>query len=470
MKKTGFIVLSLLLTIWAVQLQDCWLLAQADEEEFRLPAYEKYSLSNGLTVYLMEQKEVPLISLSLSVQAGAVKDLEMSGLASITADALTFGTRNYSRESLEEELDFLGASLSSEASLEYARLTARFLAKDQAVLFNLIREVLTSPTFPEDELENQKNRRIVDLKRAKESPRSVIRDYYKKFVLQEHPLASPVSGTVPSVEQISRQHVVDFYQRNYTPSSACLAVVGDFSIAEMKHAVGEYFGDWNTKKPEEFIMKQPDIVTDRPRVLLINKDDARETQFLIGGPGIPRNHKDYVLVTVVNTILGGRFTSWLMDEVMVNAGLTYGARSSFITFTESGLFNISSFTRIPTTVEAIDLALHVLDSLHIHGLNEQTLNSAKNYVKGGFPPRFERSGDLVRLLNEMFIYDFDESYVNNYMMEVDAIDVNRANGIISKYFPRDNLQFVLIGKAAEIKELVSKYGKLFEKEINTEGF
>ncbi|MCK4852861.1 MAG: insulinase family protein [Bacteroidales bacterium] len=446
------------------------LMAQDAAEEFRLPAFEKYTLSNGLTVWLMEQHEVPLIYVSLTCNAGAVQDQDMAGLASLTADALTFGTKEYTRESFEEELDYLGATLNSSSALEYSTITANFLKDDQSKLFELIREVLIYPVFPEEELAKLKQRRLVELQRAKESPGSVIGNYYNKFVLGDHPLATPVSGIKSSIENISREDIQDFFNSNYQPDGACLAIVGDFSVDDMKKAVQDFFGDWKTEKSKSFDLEQPKMTSDRARILLVNKDDALETQFRIGGPGILRNHPDYIPVMVVNTILGGRFTSWLNDELRVNAGLTYGARSSFQHFKESGLFAMSSFTRTPTTVETIDLALEVLDRLHNQGIDQETLSSAKKYVKGLFPLRYETAENLARLLSEMFIYDFDESFVNNFMKDVDAVDNRKAQSVIKKYFPETNLQFVLIGKASEIKDQVTKYGDLYEKEITEEGF
>ena len=111
---------------------------------------------------------------------------------------------------------------------------------------------------------------------------------------------------------------------------------------------------------------------------------------------------------MINTILGARFTSWLNDELRVNSGLTYGARSNFTYYSQSGSFAISSFTKTATTVEAIDLALKTYDRLWEQGIDEETLASAKAYVKGKFPPKFETSQDLSNLLGQMYSYNFDE--------------------------------------------------------------
>ncbi|NNG27361.1 MAG: insulinase family protein, partial [Ignavibacteriaceae bacterium] len=175
-------------------------------------------------------------------------------------------------------------------------------------------------------------------------------------------------------------------------------------------------------------------------------------------------------IQVINTIFGGRFTSWLNDELRVNAGLTYGARSSFYNYKNAGTFFISTFTATETTIEAIDLALEVLNQLHTEGVDEETLTSAKNYLKGQFPPKYETSGELADLLTTMHFYGLDDSYINDFEKNVDAMTVDKAKELIAKYFPKENLQFVLIGKADEIRDQVKKYGEVVEKSIEDDGF
>ena len=440
------------------------------QEEFKLPSYEKFQLKNGLTVYLMEQHEVPLISVSVITPAGAVRNGEQAGLADITADALRYGTENYSKAQLEEAIDFMGASLYTSAGKETAGLSATFAAKDSDKALELIKEVLVKPAFPAEEWEKAQTRLLAQLDQQKESPRAVIQDYYDSFVFDEHAYGNTDSGTKASVKNIEVEDIRSFYKENYHPAASAIAVVGDFKKAEMKKKLQKLFKDWKGKgKPEAVnIAEVPE--PEKARVLLVNKPDARETTFLIGGPGISRNNENFVPVQVVNTILGGRFTSWLNDELRVNSGLTYGARSGFDTYKEGGKFAISTFTKNESTEEAIDLALKTYHRLHEQGIDAKTLESAKNYVKGQYPPRFETAGELAALLTSMYYYDFDESFINNFQEKVDALDVETANAVAKEYYPYESLQFVLIGKADEIRETAKKYGELTEKEISADGF
>ena len=208
----------------------------------------------------------------------------------------------------------------------------------------------------------------------------------------------------------------------------------------------------------------------KPKVLLVNKSDATESTFLIGGKGISQSNADRVGLSVINTILGARFTSWLNDELRVNAGLTYGAGSRFSSYSKDGVFAISTFTKTETTIEAIDLALKTYARLWEKGIDQATLSSAKAYVKGQFPPKFETSSQLASLLVNMYGYQFDETYINTFEQQVNSLTVEKSKQLIAKYFPQENLQFVIVGKAADIKEKVAKYGDVSIVDIKDVGF
>ncbi|MBT8380006.1 MAG: insulinase family protein [Ignavibacteria bacterium] len=440
--------------------------------QFQIPEYEKHTLPNGLTLYLMEQQEVPLIYVSAIFPAGAVWDGNQSGLAALTAEALLFGSLNYTKDDIEQAFDFLGADISTGAGMEGADVSLSFKKNDFEKLFPIFVDVIKNPSFHQFEVEKRIKRWIAELEQNKESPRRVIRNYFNKLIFGSKPYGNPVSGTKTSVSELTAEELRSFFNLHYSLPLSCIAVVGDFSSEELKKKIETFF----PAGPKVELPLFPKGIQDTPplptesRVLLVDKADARETTFMIGSEGVAWNNPDLTQIDVINTILGGRFTSWLNTELRINSGLTYGARSGFRHYKYGGTFYAYSFTAKENTVEAIDLTLKVLDKLHSEGIDEETLSSAKNYMKGQFPPGYETSGDLANLLTTMFFYGLDDSYINNFEENVDAMTVERANEIIAKYFPKEYLQFVLIGKADEIRDKVTKYGKIYERSIEEDGF
>lgn len=441
----------------------------ASAQGYKLPPYEKFKLKNGLTVYLMEQHEVPIISVSVILPAGAIYDGEKAGLASLTSTALKHATKNYTKEKLDNELDFLGASINTSASKESAGVSARMASKDKEKVLNLLKEVLLEPTFDAAEFEKEKKRLLVSLEQQKESPRSVIGSYFDKLLYGDHVYGNIVQGKISTVTPLTTDDVKKFYADNYLPEGSAISIAGDFTSAEMKTLVTNLFSGWKKgAKPQVNLAAKPLNKPEKQQVLLVNKEDAKETTFYIGAPGISRNNPDFVAVSVINTLFGGRFTSMLNDELRVNTGLTYGANSRFSALKNGGSFVISTFTAGKTTEPAIDKALEVLNKLHKDGIDEKSLTSAKNYVKGQFPPGYETAGQLAGLMTQMFWYNFDESFINNFEKNVDGLTLDKAKEIIARYFPKDKLQFVLVGKSADIKKIAEKYGPVTEVQIKEE--
>jgi zinc protease len=444
----------------------CFSISKLCAQGYTLPKYEKFTLPNGLTIYLAEQKDVPIISLSAIFPAGAIYDGDKAGLASLTATALKHGTKSFTKTKLDETLDFNAAYINTFASKESAGLSSKFASKDLAKILGMVKEVLLDPVFDAVEFDKEKKKLLQQLDQQKESPRSIMPAYFDRFMYGNHVYGNIIQGKKSTVSKLTIVDVKNFYKENYLPEGSAIALVGDFNISEMKTMLTSLFAGWKKgAKPQINLAAKPIAAQTTNRVLLVNKDDAKETTFYIGAPGISRNNPDYVAIDVVNTLFGGRFTSMLNDELRVNSGLTYGASSRFSALKNAGTFVISTFTAQKTTEAAIDKAVEVLDNLHKKGFDEAALTSAKNYVKGQFPPRYETAAQLSNLLTQMFWYGFDESFINNFEKNVDGLTLEKAKQIVATYFPKDKLQFVMVGKAAEIKKIVGKYGALSEAQI-----
>lgn len=438
---------------------------------YSLPQYQKSTLPNGLTVYLMEQKEVPLIDVSMVFNVGATQDGDLPGLATMTVDNMLFGAGELNKAQFEETLEFVGAQFDTDTTLDYSKVSSSFAKKDQEQILGLFANVILAPQFDTQEFEKYQTRYLGSLKRQKESPRNVINDYFKQLIYEGHPYRTPVGGDAQSIESAEISKLKKFHSRWFKPNNAALVVVGDFESKTMLKQLTGLFGKWSQSSKSQKRVTFPEHNDfDSARVLLVNKGDARESTFRIGGKGIPKSNDDFVALSVINTILGARFTSWLNDELRVNSGLTYGARSRFSTLKESGAFYLSTFTATKNTEAALDLALKTYARLWEKGIDADTLKSAKAYVKGRFPPRYETAGQLASLLGDMFVYGFDESFINNFQSNVDKLDIEKSKALIAKYFPKENLQFTIIGKSEDIKEIVKKYGEIIEVDITTPGF
>jgi zinc protease len=443
----------------------------AENVSVKLPPHTKVTLKNGLTLLLMEQHEVPIVSFNIIVKTGSVADPQgKHGLASLTAELLRKGTRTRSSEQVSSGLDFIGAEFGMNANTDYTAGNAEFLKKDLRQGMTLIADILLNPIFPQEEVTKLIHLRIDGIKSAKDRADSVIGRYFSSYLYGKHPYARPVGGDEISLAGLTRADVQGFYDANYVPANTILAAVGDFTIPEMRSLIEQHFNTWVSKNPPSIQIEAPGPVQGK-RLLLVDKPDSTQTYFYVGNIGINRTNPDRVAIAVVNTIFGGRFTSRLNTALRIDSGLTYGARSSFEQRKAAGPFLISTYTRNAATEQAMDMTVKVLSALHQDGITATELASVKEYMKGQFPPSIETSDQLASTVARLEFYGLDESDINSYFAKIDAVTIADTRRIIKQYFPLDNLVFVLIGKASEIQPTLKKYATVIDtKTITQPGF
>ncbi|MBI1766230.1 MAG: insulinase family protein [Acidobacteria bacterium] len=437
----------------------------------KLPPFKKAKLKNGLTVLLLEQHDLPLISFSFIVKAGSTADpAGKEGVAALTASLLRKGTKMRNADQIAADLDFIGAQFFGNAGLDFTSGRAEFVKKDLAQGLEIFSDCLLNSAFPPAEVEKLLKQNIDGLKSAKDQAQGVIGEYFNAYLYGAHPYARPTSGDEKSLAALTRDDIAKFYESYYTPSNTIMVVAGDFNTAEMESLLGSKFGAWPNKQAPTVNLPEPQPVAGK-KLLLVDKPDATQTYYQIGNVGIARSNADRVYIGVINTLFGGRFTSMLNDALRVSSGLTYGASARFEQRKARGPFVISTYTRNATTEKAIDLTLEILNRLHTQGVSEKDLQSAKNYIKGQFPPTIETSDQLANLLASLEFYGLDERDINDYYKQIDAMTLADAQRVIKQYYPLDNLVFVLIGKASEIESVAKKYApKLDTKNISQPGF
>jgi predicted Zn-dependent peptidase len=307
------------------------------------------------------------------------------------------------------------------------------------------------------------------LRDLKDTPRAVVAQYYDAFLFGAHPFGRPVGGTETSLPKIGRADVVSYYREHLHPGAAILAVAGDFRTDEMRGKVESAFGGWQRGAGTPPVAPEMKPIKGR-RVLLVDKADATQTYFRIGNVGVRRGDPDAEELALVNTVFGGRFTSWLMDELRTKSGLSYNAHSAFLQRRVPGPFYISSFTRADDTQKATDMALAILERLHTKGLSDVELASAKNYIRGQYPPDFESPEQLAAAIADLEFFGLDRSEINEYTRRTDAVTPADAKRVIGAHYPRKDLTTVFVGPAAKVKKTVARYGAVTEKEISTPGF
>jgi zinc protease len=422
-------------------------------DELRLPPIARTTFENGLRVAVVEYHELPLVEFYLIVGAGEAQDPPgKDGLAALTAGTLTEGTEKLSAQALARAVESLGGRLEAAGGTDGTTITAEFLSKDFATGLDLLRQVLLEPAFARDEVRRAREEQEADLVAALEDTSAVADKCYAAFLYGPHPYGRPIDGRRATVPKLGRGDVTDFYERWYRPNNTILVLVGDVSAPDATAKLREAFGAWQPRPdaiPER--VPPPAPLTAR-KVLLVDKPDATQTQIRFGNVAIARNDPDYIPSIVANTILGGGFTSQLIEELRVKRSLTYSAWSAFSARLTGGDFRLGTFTKSPTTTETLALALQVEGDFRGSTPARPVFDKAKVYLRGQFPLKLESPDALAGRLAEAEFNGLPDDELATFRGRVAAVTAADVARVSREHMPApDTVAIVVVGKAAEVK-------------------
>jgi len=378
----------------------------------------------------------------------------------LTASALRRGAGGMSAEAVADAIESLGGSIGATSGTDATIVAAEFLSDDVDKGLDLLKKVVREPGFADDEVRRVREEQLAALIAGLEEPSVVAERCFAPWLYGSHPYALPVDGRNESVKALTTADVKAFYDRWYRPNATILVLVGDVKTADAVKQLEGAFGDW-AGRPDAIADRAgaPAPITER-RVLLVDKPDATQTQIRVGAPSMARNDPELLAGQVGNTILGGGFTSKLIEELRVKRSLTYGASSAFVARKIGGDFRISTFTKTPTTLETLKLAIEVENGFRAKPIDPKLIDKAKRYLNGQFPLRVETPDAIAMRLAEIEFNALPADDLSTYRTRVDAVAPAEASRVArEKMFDMKHVAITVVGKASEIKgPLEQAYG------------
>lgn len=415
-----------------------------------LPKPISYKLPNGLAVALLEDHRVPFVTFQLGIRVGDKNDPKnYEGLATMTADLLTEGTKTRTSKQIAEQIDEIGAAMKGAADADFTVLSGSALSEHQNQFFDIIADVLLNPTFPEEELKLKKTNMIQSLTLQRTNPDFLGSERFSKVVFGSHPY-SVVSPTPESVSRLTRQDLIDFHAKQYLPNVSTLVVVGDFDTEKMKQLIATKFGDWKSGTAPATTLEQPPQIKGT-KIYLIDRPGSVQSNVKVGNLGIRKNDPDYFATMVANQILGGSANSRLFLNIREQKGYTYGAYSGFSARKEPGDFSAGAAVRTPVTAPSLLEFLYELNRIRTLPVTETELDSAKKYLVGSFQLGFETQGAIAARLSEQQMYDLPEDYLETYTSKVLAVKPEDVRRVAHKLIDYDNLVITVVGDAKQIE-------------------
>lgn len=425
--------------------------------KFSLPAIEKTRLSNGLEVWMVEQRELPILSMNLVLKTGQANEPDnRTGVAGLTTALLDDGTKTRSAVEIANGLQSIGANMGVNGGWDSTNVTLTTLTKNLDQALGIYADVIQNPTFPEREVTSLRDRQIIGLRQQKANANAVANTVYNKVLYGDHPYGRDNSEA--TLRAISRDDLVRYYESTFKPNNGVLIVVGNYDKAMMKAKLESAFAGW---KAGDINMRALPTTRslDRTAVYLVDRPNSTQSIVGIGSVGIDRASRDYFPVLLMNNILGGGITGRISMNLREDKGYTYGANSSFQFRRGPGPFRAGGAMQTAVTKEAVAELMKELRG--IRGdipITQKELDYYKQRLIRLYPGGFETVGAISSQLANLVTYGLPETYFNDYIAKVNAVTLDDVNRVARQYLDPTKMAIVVVGDRKVIEPGLKELG------------
>jgi zinc protease len=427
--------------------------------EVHIPPPQHFTLASGLDVFVVERRELPVIDMQVVVRAGAAAtDPATAGRAFFTAALLDQGTTTRSATAIADEAELLGATLQTRATWDACTAALHVLTQRLDPALDLLADVMLRPTFPADELERARQRRLAAILQEADEPRVVASQLFARAAFGDrHPYGAPVGGTAATVATLRGDDVRAFHQQWFAPHNAFIVAVGDVDALSLRARLDDRFGGWTGTRAG------PLPVTPLPpppvrSIGIRHRPGAPQSELRVGLPGPPRRTPDYFPLLVANTVLGGSFTSRLNILLRQEKGYTYGAGSSFAFRRDGGPFLASTAVSTAATADALNDMVREIGRMSAEPVPEPELERARNYIMLGLPRTFETTGDIAEHVSDVALFDLGVDWYEHYAEHVRAVDADAVRDACRRWLRADELTIIVVGDADVVAVDLEKLG------------
>ena len=412
---------------------------------------QHWQTAGGARVYFVENRDLPMLDLSVQFPAGAGYDQPAkSGVAAMTNRLLQLGADGLSEDDIARRLADVGAQLGGRFSTDHAGLAVRTLvsSRERGQALDTFARILRRPEFPQPVLEREKVRLIGSLKEADTRPDTIAALNFYRLVYRDHPYALRSSGEVATVEKITREDLSAFYQRHYTARFAVVALIGDVSRAEAEAIAEEVTrGLPQGQGAEPPLPPVTELAAGASRLIA---HPATQAHIMIGAPGITRDDPDYFPLFVGNYVLGGGgFVSRINEEIRQKRGLAYSAYSYFSPLRQAGPFLIGMQTQRDQAEAALKVAREVLRDFVASGPTDKELTAAKQNIIGGFPLRIDSNSKIHEYLALIGTYGLPLTYLEDFVTNVERVTVAGIRDAFARRVHPERMVTVVVGAAGD---------------------
>ncbi|HEX5000015.1 MAG TPA: pitrilysin family protein [Terriglobia bacterium] len=428
--------------------------------EVRIPRAREFTLSNGLTVLVIEDHRLPLVSIQYSIgAAGPVfEPADLPGLANITAQMMEEGTKSKTSLQIAEAVESLGASLSVSSGYGSYLLSvsASGLADNFDAWFALANDVLLNPSFPKDELDQLKERLRIGLRQQRTDPDFLATERFNRVVYGPHPAAN-VTTTLAVIDALTPERLAQWHNERLAPQNAILGIAGDVHVDSLLPRLEAALANWKRTALKELPPADPKPAVHRG-VYVVDRPGSAQTNLYMGNIAVDRRSPDYFPVLVANQAFGGNGSARLFTKLREEKGYTYGAYSWFIARKYPGPWLAAGNSRTDVTGPAMAEFINEIQRLRAEPVTDRELEDAKRAIVASFALSLESKDELLGYAITQKIYDLPADYWDTYPQKVSAVSAADVRRVAQQYLDPDTLQVVAVGAASAIIPAMRKYG------------
>lgn len=425
--------------------------------ESNFPPFETFTLDNGLEVIFVEQHEVPKLQLQLYVGgSNAAAPADKHGIADFVAELLTKGTEIRSAAQIAERIESVGGSVSASASLEWISLSVDALSTDARLAFNLLEDMIRHSTFPQKEFDVIKEQTLTFLEQDEVDPDTLANRQFGRIAYGNHPYGNYTSPE--TVENITRQDVVDFYQTYTKPNNTLLVIVGDISLEEAQAQAGRVFGGWEAGEVPDYLDYPPAEVGDTSVIYLVDRPESEQATIQIGNRGINARNPDRYALIVANAVLGNGSTSRLYRNLRDQKGYTYGIYSRFGRPNDTSTFRVLSDVDQSRAGDAIREILAELERIRTEEIPPEELADTKGLLIGNFALSIEDPADFARQLSVRHLTGVPIEELNTYLQNISEVTAREAMTAAAEYINTEQPIIVVVGNAEILRPQLEEIG------------
>ena len=427
--------------------------------ELDLPEIQRAKLSNGLEVVLAERHDVPMINLSFQIKSGHATDpLGQPGLANFTMSMLTEGSKSFNALELSDQLEELGTDLYTSTGLDSSSINISSLKSSFEESIEIMFEVITEPTFDQEEIDRKKIRWLAAIDQSLSTPNGMVSNLIPEILYgEDHPYAKPFSGngTRESIQWMSRDDLIDYKNRFIAPSNGTLILVGDTTLDEILPILEAQFGSW----PENRMLKGAQLVytinkePDSRRVFLIDKPGAVQSLIVAGQlmPGMRTS--DEIDIDLMNRVIGGSFTSRLNMNLREDKSWSYGVRTRLSQYKGPRPMLVSAPVQTDKTVDSIQEIIREYDEyLSSNPAKNEELEAIVNDLSLGLIGDFETFGSLMSGLSGIVSFDREDDFLDNLPAKYRSMTIDDINTAAERYIDPSIWTWVIVGDLSKIEQ------------------